>query len=211
MRLSTAELAIRAGKANLRVVAPMPAPPRPAPTVAPGRPGLFTALDLMGQSLGIYNRNGMLLRQTGAFERIIDDTTDRDALLRLVRAAIAEVFARVGGKGSAWPAAVALQYHGHVVRASLYQPGDEPLVLVHLDGSAGTLRAIPDSELRLRYGFTAAEVRVARLIGEGKSNKHLAAALGVSEHTTRHHTERVLRKLGVHSRSEVASRLLTEG
>lgn len=209
MRVSTAELAIRAGTANLRVVAPAPAP-RPSPTVAPGRPGLFTALDLMGQRLGIYNRNGMLLRQTAAFDRAIDDAPDRDALLRLIRAAIAAIFARVGGQGNAWPAAVALQYHGHVARASLYQPGDEPLVLVHLDSRAGTLRTIPDPELRMRYGFTAAEVRVARLIGEGKSNKNLAAALGVSEHTTRHHTERVLRKLGVHSRSEVASRLLSE-
>jgi len=210
MRVSTAELAIRAGKSNLRVLAPTPAP-RPTPTVAPGRPGLFTALNLMGQSLGIYNRNGMLLRQTTAFERTIDDAPDRDSLLRLIQAAAAGIFTKVAGHGNAWPSPVALQYHGHVARASLYQPGDEPLVLVHLDTRAGTLRAIPDSELRLRYGFTAAEVRVARLVGEGKSNKRLAATLGVSEHTTRHHTERVLRKMGVHSRSEVASRLLSEG
>lgn len=211
MRVSTAELAIRAGNANLRVVAPTPAPARPAPTVAPGRPGLFTALELMGHRLGIYNRNGMLLRQTRAFERAVDDAPDRDALLRLLRAAIAELYARMAVVSNPYPAAATLQYHGYVVRASVYQPGDEPLVLVHLECQAGTLRPISDSELRLRYGFTAAEVRVARLIGEGKSNKHLAAALGVSEHTTRHHTERILRKLGVHSRSEVACRLLSLG
>jgi DNA-binding CsgD family transcriptional regulator len=209
MRLSTAELAIRAGKANLRVVAPMPAPPRPAPTVAPGRPGLFTALDLMGQSLGIYNRNGMLLRQTGAFERAIDDAVDRDALTRLIRASAAELFSRVSSRPGGYPAVVALQHDGYVARASLYQPGDEPLVLVHLEIHAGTLRPMTDSELRMRYGFTNAELRVARLVGEGKSNKYLAAALGVSEHTTRHHTERVLRKLGVRSRSEVSGRLLS--
>ena len=60
--------------------------------------------------------------------------------------------------------------------------------------------AAADAALRARYGLTAREAEVARLLGQRLTNAELAAALGVSAHTARHHTERVLQKLGVASR-----------
>lgn len=63
--------------------------------------------------------------------------------------------------------------------------------------------------LRLQdeYGMTPREVEVALLLAEGLPNSVLARQLGISPHTARHHTQRVLGKLGVHSRAEAGARL----
>ena len=63
--------------------------------------------------------------------------------------------------------------------------------------------------LRLQddYGMTPREVEVALLLSEGLSNSALARRLGISPHTARHQTQRVLGKLGVHSRAEAGARL----
>lgn len=61
--------------------------------------------------------------------------------------------------------------------------------------------------LRDRFGLTPREVRVAALLGARSGSREIAEALGISRHTARRHAEAVLRKLGVHSRSEVAERL----
>lgn len=68
---------------------------------------------------------------------------------------------------------------------------------------AGTLAT--DELLRDRYRVTAREADVARLLALGKSNAEIATALGISEHTSRRHTEQVLAKLGVRSRAAVAA------
>jgi DNA-binding CsgD family transcriptional regulator len=61
--------------------------------------------------------------------------------------------------------------------------------------------------LHTRYGLSPREVEVARLLADGLSTRELSAALRVSSHTARHHTENVLRKLRVRRRAEVGRRL----
>ena len=56
-------------------------------------------------------------------------------------------------------------------------------------------------------GLSKRELEVAHLLASGLRNREVAESLGVSEHTARRHTERVLRKLGVTSRSAVAALL----
>jgi DNA-binding NarL/FixJ family response regulator len=68
-------------------------------------------------------------------------------------------------------------------------------------------RAAAASHLQVEYGMTPREVEVAMLIAEGCSNSIVARRLGISPHTARHHTQRVLGKLGVHSRAEAGARL----
>jgi DNA-binding CsgD family transcriptional regulator len=55
--------------------------------------------------------------------------------------------------------------------------------------------------------LTDAEDRVARLAGEGRKNKEIAAELFVTVATVEAHLSRVYRKLGVRSRTELARRL----
>ena len=57
----------------------------------------------------------------------------------------------------------------------------------------------------------AREAEVARLLVERLTNAELAGALGISVHTARHHTQRVMQKLGVGSRRELAMRLMPRG
>lgn len=64
---------------------------------------------------------------------------------------------------------------------------------------------LSSGELRVHFGLTARESQVARLLAAGRRNNDIASTLGISEHTALRHTERVLRKLGIHSRAAVAS------
>jgi DNA-binding response OmpR family regulator len=75
-----------------------------------------------------------------------------------------------------------------------------------------SLSALPDdAELRERFGLTARQAAVARLLGEGCSNAEIAERLGVSVFTARNHTEQVLAKLGVSSRARVGAVLRAAG
>jgi DNA-binding NarL/FixJ family response regulator len=63
------------------------------------------------------------------------------------------------------------------------------------------------AHLQARFGLTARESQVALLLAQGRSNVAIAKALGISAHTARHHTQRVLGKLKVHSRAEAGAKL----
>ena len=45
------------------------------------------------------------------------------------------------------------------------------------------------------------------LLAQGRSNVAIAKTLGISTHTARHHTQRVLAKMRVHSRAEAGAKL----
>jgi DNA-binding CsgD family transcriptional regulator len=58
-----------------------------------------------------------------------------------------------------------------------------------------------------RGELTEAEGRIAALVAEGRTNREVAAALFVTEHTVEGALTRVYRKLGIRSRTELAHRL----
>jgi DNA-binding NarL/FixJ family response regulator len=51
--------------------------------------------------------------------------------------------------------------------------------------------------------LSARETEIIQLVVEGKSNKEVAATLGISTRTAENHRARVMRKLGLHSLSEL--------
>ena len=55
--------------------------------------------------------------------------------------------------------------------------------------------------------LTKKEKDIAHLILEGKSDKEIAAELGISPGTVAVHNKKIYRKLGIHSRSELISKL----
>lgn len=69
-------------------------------------------------------------------------------------------------------------------------------------------RPLGEEELRVAYGLTRREIHVAGLLSQGRSNTEIADELFISEATARHHTARVLGKLGARSRGEAAALLL---
>jgi DNA-binding CsgD family transcriptional regulator len=54
-------------------------------------------------------------------------------------------------------------------------------------------------------GLTAREVQVLRLVAAGKSNRAIAADLGISEHTVARHLQNIFARLDVSSRSAAAA------
>jgi DNA-binding NarL/FixJ family response regulator len=64
-----------------------------------------------------------------------------------------------------------------------------------------------DSGLGSRFGLTRREEQVAILLAQGRSNQAIARELRISVHTARHHTQRILSKLEVHSRGEAGAKI----
>lgn len=65
-----------------------------------------------------------------------------------------------------------------------------------------------EAELRLRFGLTPQQARIARLLAARLTNREIAAVMVKAEATIRRHTEGVLRKLGVGHRHQVLDQLL---
>jgi DNA-binding CsgD family transcriptional regulator len=59
-------------------------------------------------------------------------------------------------------------------------------------------------------GLTTAELRVAALVAQGRTNREVAAALFLGERTVASHLNHIYAKLGVRSRTELALRLRSD-
>ena len=79
--------------------------------------------------------------------------------------------------------------------------------------AAGQVRLSPEASARLvreihapqsRENLTPREIEVLRLVGEGKANKQIARALGITEQTAKSHVHSILSKLGMLSRTQAA-------
>ena len=90
--------------------------------------------------------------------------------------------------------------------------GDEDAFALELDSARSAfqeLGAAPDVAsvdslaglVGDKHGLTARELDVLRLVASGKSNKEIAAALVISEHTVARHLQNIFRKLDVSSRT----------
>jgi DNA-binding CsgD family transcriptional regulator len=55
-------------------------------------------------------------------------------------------------------------------------------------------------------GLTPRQLQIARLLANRTTNAEIAASLGISVHTARHHSQKVLEKLGITSRADVRTR-----
>lgn len=70
-----------------------------------------------------------------------------------------------------------------------------------------SLMQVRMDQLRERVGLTSREAQVALLMGERYTHTEIATQLGIKPNTARRHCERVMMKLGVHRRHDVASAL----
>ena len=59
-------------------------------------------------------------------------------------------------------------------------------------------------EAPLREGLTARETEILREVARGRTNREVAAALGLSEHTVKNHLKNILQKLHLSNRVQLA-------
>ena len=158
---------------------------------------LSPGLDALGVGLVLCARDGTVLFQSEQARRLLrssDAEATRETLVAMARAACEE--------SQDGPPAPTLRHVAHPVEAAL-----AVTVVSVTEGALVAIRPtraelLPEEFLR-GYGLTPAEKAVARRLARRLTNKEIAAEMGTSPHTVKHHVERVLAKLGVSSRQEV--------
>jgi DNA-binding CsgD family transcriptional regulator len=165
--------------------------------------GLVHANHRAAELFGMPGSNGM-----GAQVR-----TEAQRMAWSLAAAAQRSIAHSAGENATQPATREVRADGRVYRlrgtlATGWMPGNEAGVLV--TAAFELVNPLTDLELRSRYGLSAREIEVARLVANGLSNAEIAEKLGVSYFTARNHVERLLSKLGVGNRSRVGAVLRNE-
>jgi DNA-binding CsgD family transcriptional regulator len=169
-----------------------------------GLPPLIRILERYGVPLLAYSSDGQRIHTSPKAARLLDDPACASALGRHADAVAAEELsgarstsgfrntesncevASVGG--------ITLSFHWMEDR------GYEPVALVVLR---------PDAPSRTRGGsipgLSERQSEVAHLVARGLATKEIAARLGISAHTARHHVERIFSRLRVRSRVSLAA------
>jgi DNA-binding CsgD family transcriptional regulator len=173
------------------------------------RATLSQAFDGVDTGMAVFTGDGQ--RDVVRNERwgeMLGDEPDRRQLRDLIASQAA------GAAAGAGDGAVEVELTGGIYRvvARRLAAGmllDEPAVLVLLDRPGPDLPTT--RELRLAFGLRGREPQVALLAAEGLSNADIARRLRLSAHTVRHYLERVMDRLGLHSRKALAMRLMEGG
>lgn len=94
------------------------------------------------------------------------------------------------------------EVHLRAVDLGVPRHGGSPTTLVLIDARD----PLSDRDLE-QAGLTRAEIRIARLVMRGRTNREIALALSVSIHTVRHHVQHIHDKVGVRSRTQLMDTL----
>jgi DNA-binding CsgD family transcriptional regulator len=178
-------------------------------------------IDVCGQALALYRLNGRQVRQNAVMLRVLAQDPQRDAIQTQIHevaqstlktlAQAQQISGELSGQVERTRREVVTSQATYRVRGNVVGrngSGDGTAILVSLNRIAFQIAA-PDS-LRARYGLTARELQVTSLLMHRMTNLEIASMLSISPHTARHHTENVLAKLGVQSRTSLRH-LITDG
>jgi len=181
------------------------------------RSALAATLDAMSEAMMLVGSDGRELHRNPALRRAVSGEPEGERvageMLAAARALVLPlqriVRERRGRTDAAAERVVTTRLKRYTARATHLPSqllGDDRCVLVSLE--CPTADALDDpSGISSRYGLTRREAEVAAALARRFSNAEIAQALGISPNTALRHTERVLAKLGVHTRLDVAARL----
>ncbi|MGZ8413463.1 MAG: helix-turn-helix transcriptional regulator [Gemmatirosa sp.] len=166
-------------------------------------------LDRMREALHVVGPDGRTLHRNVACDRLLAQEPERERLTATMDAMAAELRAPRGVIAVATPArTVRTALGAYALRAS-HAPaalwGVEGAVQLSIEPAHAAPVATPATAAV--HGLTAREAEVAALLARRARDPEIASALGISVHTARHHSEKVLRKLGLRSRAHVAAAL----
>lgn len=166
------------------------------------RADLLDTLDRLNEAAMVFGVDGRLLHATPALSDLLaadpEEEVLRDAMLTALKGATS--------RPQAFDVRTArARYRIRPCVHGAGGAGGDTLILIGLERRSPV--PLPCAELREAFGLTRAEIRVATLIARGHANAEIARELSISPHTARRHTERVMLKLDVRSRAEVAGRI----
>ncbi|MDH5806038.1 MAG: LuxR C-terminal-related transcriptional regulator, partial [Gemmatimonadota bacterium] len=176
---------------------------------------LASVVDGADEAILLFDFGGNLVHQNPAAVKILSALDANSRILEAVkskaRCLVAELHTRGNDKKHCYlPASSVVNVvHGMFEIKGSYLCGesisDVISVMVTVRQKPGRL---PErNETQDQSKLTQRESNVALLLAKRLSNAEIAELLNISEHTARHHTERVLRKLRVASRKHVGDRL----
>jgi DNA-binding CsgD family transcriptional regulator len=147
--------------------------------------------------------------------RIDDAAAQLAAALRLADACAAPyeralTLLALTALGTARGQAAGAQEHLTEARA-ICERLDARRALAQADALAARLRAANETLPAYPAGLSAREVEVLRLLAAGKSNREIADALFLSEHTVRVHDTHILTKTGTENRAAATAFALRHG
>ena len=181
------------------------------------RSALAATLDAMSEATMLVGSNGRELHRNPALRRALSGEPEQERVAGEMLAAARSlalpaqriVRDRHDRIGTAAERVVTTPLRRYMVRATHLPSellGDDRGVLVSLEFPKVDSLDNP-SDISRRHGLTRREAEVAVALAQRFSNAEIAQALGISPNTALRHTERVLAKLGVHTRLDVAARL----
>jgi DNA-binding CsgD family transcriptional regulator len=163
----------------------------------------------MNTGLAIFRRDGIpeVARNTRWCE-LLEEESERDRLLELIRRHLEYTSASIGSlREDYWEMELSGRTYRvtakHATAGTLLPEAGVLVLMDRLGPELPTTR-----ELRVSFGLRGREPQVALLAAEGLSNAAIAQRLRLSAHTVRHYLERVLTRLGLHSRKALALHLM---
>lgn len=184
----------------------------------PGQPGselslrtlttvLARMMDLAPAELILCSPGGAILHANPPARMRLDASENRRSIKEEIRFLCVGLHLQIaeeagGGKAECVPWAerrVTLDgsdVHLRAVDLGVPRHGRSPATLILLHSQD----PLSDQDLE-REGLTRAEIRIARLVMRGKTNREIALSLSVSIHTVRHHVQHIHDKVGVRSRT----------
>lgn len=184
-------------------------------SVLAGTEAVSALLELLGHRAAVFRSSVAFGSRTRSLDLLVASEENGTALLGAIR----ELASRPApahqeqcdDRPRRTDGVLRTEFRGRAVSYALLrvdlQIGTQPLVVVVVEHA--DVQASVATVLRERYGLTEREIEVVRELTAGRSVRTVGERLGMSEHTARHHTERVYRKVDVHSRAALGERVRT--
>jgi len=172
---------------------------------------LGALVDTLDDAVAVVGADGKTLHMNGALRSLLAESPAREAIEMRIQSA-ARAAADLHGSGTDVQAdglhqrltVAARRYEMQAVR--LERPVDLSIGTTMVVVRQSVVPPAP-AALRTKFGLTTREAEVAILLWNRKQNEAIAEELVISPHTARHHTEHILRKVGIHSRKDVRTAL----
>ena len=166
---------------------------------------LGVLIDASGAACAVFSLGGRLLHCTPALDQVLAREPYRDRLIAQARHLACSFTPGRGSLSGAPPAPSTFEgARGRytLVPTRVQNLGPRPSLLLTVIPPPAESSLPTKDDLREQFGLTLRQAEVSLLLADRHSNKEIAAALGISVHTARHHIEHVLSQLDV-PRSDV--------